>query len=638
MPSRYFDAVPRSYSPSRPLPSSSEGEQDQNEEAFDGEYTDKVFVSSNSQQQTFIPQSEVNTFKMTSEELAIMSLQNKSQGTLLSIPTGKSFAFIGACYLTVLRGSISLMGVCLHTSSRSYPIFSPRSDPLALIIALQYVPTEHTISLPNRIVKNTGETSLILIQSLKMNVESLGNYQILSQLFNPYENENNESISQCIGIDGLHFVNPSVSLKPPMHTFLLHDSWANALDLCISKFTSNNVSIAKPFVGLVKGPKNCGKSTFARSLLNTILTSYARVAFLECDVGQSEFTPGGMVSLHVLSMPVFGPSFTHPTIPFRAHYVGSSTPRSSPSQYLSFLRALLETYRTEIQNSYENLADGDNRIGSIVPLVVNTQGWIKGLGADLLQKIEEIVVPTAIFNFEGSQSSLGHSQQSAEVYYIQPILPSPSTQYFTATNRRTFAILSYFHAIFDENENVNNGQVIRWNTELPLCSYRPWEVSLKKGIDKIILTGAGFEDVLPDELHHAINCALVGLVCDEQSSDELDEPYYTQGGSLPSPSYSRCVGLALVRGLDLQKGKLHLLTPLPPKFLQSCRILVKGELEIPVWGMIDFRDKKNNGVAGASWGKVPYLQMGHGEAGVNIIGAAKRRVRRNLMRKNQIPI
>ena len=33
---------------------------------------------------------------------------------------------------------------------------------------------------------------------------------------------------------------------------------------------------------------------------------YENVAFLECDLGQSEFTPGGMVSLHVLSQPVFG--------------------------------------------------------------------------------------------------------------------------------------------------------------------------------------------------------------------------------------------------------------------------------------------------------------------------------------------
>lgn len=284
--------------------------------------------------------------------------------------------------------------------------------------------------------------------------------------------------------------------------------------------------------------------------------------------------------------------------------------------------------------------DGDSRLGSIVPLVVNTQGWIKGLGADLLQKIEDFVSPTAIFCMDSESSAFSHNhQQSTQVYYLQSFLSSSLTQYFTAADHRTFAILSYFHALFAENEK--NGRAIRWNADLPLCAYRPWEVSLKRGIDQIILTGAGVEDVLPDQLHFAINCALVGLVCDEHSlmgTNELESPYYSRGHELPSPSYSRCVGLALIRAVDLERGELHLLTPLPPKFLRNCRTLVKGELEMPVWGMTDFRNENDNGVAGVSWGKVPYLQMGHGDAGVHIIGAAKRRVRRNLLRKNQIPI
>lgn len=35
------------------------------------------------------------------------------------------------------------------------------------------------------------------------------------------------------------------------------------------------------------------------------------MSFLECDVGQSEFTVSGVVALHCLSEPVFGPSFVH---------------------------------------------------------------------------------------------------------------------------------------------------------------------------------------------------------------------------------------------------------------------------------------------------------------------------------------
>lgn len=356
---------------------------------------------------------------------------------------------------------------------------------------------------------------------------------------------------------------------------------------------------------------------------------------MECDIGQSEFMPSGLVSLHVVTSPIFGPPFTHPTLPFRAHYIGSATPRSGPSHYIAAIQSLMETYRLEIQNSYEDPMNDDNRLGSTVPLVINTQGWTKGLGADLLEKIEDLAAPTAIFVMELEDPHFNHNQRSNQVYHIQPILSPTLTQYFTPTDHRTFAILSYFHASFAED-----GTVTQWNTENPLCAHRPWEVVLRKAIDKIILTGAGAEDVVPEELHPAINCSLVGLICDDHAFIEVDgsdAPYYTQGDSLPLPSHTRCVGLALVRGVDLNTRRLHLLTPIPPKLRRNCRTLVKGELEMPVWGMVDFRDERNNGVAGVSWGKVPYLQMGRGDVGVNVLGAARRRVRRNVMRKNQMP-
>ena len=39
----------------------------------------------------------------------------------------------------------------------------------------------------------------------------------------------------------------------------------------------------------------------------TIFARYARVAYLECDLGQSEFTPGGMVALNIIEIPLLGP-------------------------------------------------------------------------------------------------------------------------------------------------------------------------------------------------------------------------------------------------------------------------------------------------------------------------------------------
>jgi hypothetical protein len=44
---------------------------------------------------------------------------------------------------------------------------------------------------------------------------------------------------------------------------------------------------------------------------------YPYVVYLDTDLGQPEFTPTGLVSLHVISSPVFGPSFAHLATPIK---------------------------------------------------------------------------------------------------------------------------------------------------------------------------------------------------------------------------------------------------------------------------------------------------------------------------------
>jgi polynucleotide 5'-hydroxyl-kinase GRC3/NOL9 len=77
---------------------------------------------------------------------------------------------------------------------------------------------------------------------------------------------------------------------------------------------------------------------------------------------------------------------------------------------------------------------------------------------------------------------------------------------------------------------------------------------------------------------------------------------------------------------------MHILTPVPPHLFSKCRVLVKGEMELPLWGMLDFRSDVEGVIAGVEKAKVPYLQWGKGEG----LGGEKRRVRRNLMRKGQM--
>jgi len=299
---------------------------------------------------------------------------------------------------------------------------------------------------------------------------------------------------------------------------------------------------------------------------------------------------------------------------------------------------------TDIQHTYQEMdefegSEDDARSDTFIPLVINTQGWIKGLGGDLLRKIQNLAQPTDIFDLDPQNSMIPiqrlQASSPARLHQVKAILNPPLALYYTASDYRAMSMVSYFHS----HSLASDGGSMTWTTEFPLCARVPWEVDCKEAIQQIILIGAGYEDVPPQELGKAINCSIVALIAEEdagfnskENREEEETWPYTQGSPTPSPNDTHCIGLAFIRGLDSERHILHLLTPVPLQELSKCRILVKGELDMPIWGFLDFH--QDGGVAGVKWEKVPYLQMGAGDS--TVIGGARRRTRRNLMRRSQM--
>jgi polynucleotide 5'-hydroxyl-kinase GRC3/NOL9 len=270
-------------------------------------------------------------------------------------------------------------------------------------------------------------------------------------------------------------------------------------------------------------------------------------------------------------------------------------------------------------------------------------GWTKGLGADLNKKIEDMVKPSDVFQFE----NLNDNSKPGSF----PPTPIPGgcrrrltpAQTFAGSSRtpaelRALSLLSYFHTVrLPVQSDRVAGRV--WETETPLCAKVPYDVCTSVAFDKVTLATPGMEDVVVTEIQNVLNGAVVALIeSHDEGVDSPDHPpgagddidsLYTQGTPPPSPFLSNCLGLALVRSLSATR--MQLITPVPPELLGRCRVLVKGEIEIPIWGMLDFRAEKEGNVVGVETSKVPYLRWGKTEG----LGGGKKRVRRNLMRKSQ---
>jgi len=339
-----------------------------------------------------------------------------------------------------------------------------------------------------------------------------------------------------------------------------------------------------------------------------------------------------------------GPPFTHPRQPFRAHFVGSTTVRSSPRHYQQCISALVDVYCLDVKYNYglddpgPRSIDADDHQG--IPLVINSFGWNKGLGVESIHHIESGVESTHIYTFDSSrQGGLGTTGEedrlnAAKYFSLEQI--RSSTMAHEHADKRSLMIMSYLH-----HHNETN-KPSRWDTSLPLCAQPPWEVTLSDAIDRIILIGSGSDEVAASEVFRVLNGAIVALVALDppqpdwmQGRNSTGLVPYTQGAMPPPPSGSNCVGLALVRGVRASSGTLHVLTPVPPERLAQARILVMGEVKLPIWGMLDHRadPKARDQIAGVKVGAVPFLHWSN--ASEQTPGSKKLRVRRNLMRKNQ---
>ena len=130
---------------------------------------------------------------------------------------------------------------------------------------------------------------------------------------------------------------------------------------------------------LVCGPKGVGKSTFCQFLVNSLVRS-STVTYLETDPGQPSFSPPGLVSLHQLTNPIFSPPFIRSGMNDlkRSHHIGNISPRDNPRHYIDCINDLLS------HNSGN------------APIIINTPGWTKGTGFELLTSLIEIASPDFI--------------------------------------------------------------------------------------------------------------------------------------------------------------------------------------------------------------------------------------------------
>ncbi|KAL8141966.1 hypothetical protein V2J09_014998 [Rumex salicifolius] len=165
-------------------------------------------------------------------------------------------------------------------------------------------------------------------------------------------------------------------MEAPSPSIHIPADWSEAADF----IASDSIDSPAP-VSIICGPKNSGKTTFSRYLLNTLLLRYKRVAYLDTDVGQPEFTAPRCLSLTVIEK--ITPDFTIPCLktPERCYFFGDVSSKRDP----------------ELTRKYSNRSE--------LPLIINTPGWVKGIGYDILVDMLNYIPATHVVKISAGAES-----------------------------------------------------------------------------------------------------------------------------------------------------------------------------------------------------------------------------------------
>jgi polynucleotide 5'-hydroxyl-kinase GRC3/NOL9 len=416
----------------------------------------------------------------------------------------------------------------------------------------------------------------------------------------------------------------------------------------LSISASEKSRTGKTSITVICGPKSSGKSTFSRLLTNRLLTSSTHqridssIAFLDLDPGQPEFSPPGQISLILLSKPNLGPPYSHPDGSrggcriIRAHSIAAVSPSSDPAFYLTCATDLLSCYR--------------NMLSPVrVPLVINTPGWILGTGLELLINLIERAQPTQIiYMSEDGPQDVVESLQDAAKSITVVTLPSQPIEYLSRTGAhlRTMQYMSYFHL------SPRSMQDPIWDPD-PITSMAPLEVKyggkasgilgvmclgehpparmVRDTIDGAVVAIVVIEDMAA--IHGSRGSEIVGVNSYDQSTEDTPKymydgneevvklhpaedfrqlekplifetpegiPYFSpENGASLDPTYSHTIGLAIVRGIDVKRRRLQLLTPISAEIVGDIRasgkkiILVSGNLDTPGWAYLEVLYKRS---------------------------------------------
>jgi polynucleotide 5'-hydroxyl-kinase GRC3/NOL9 len=310
---------------------------------------------------------------------------------LVGLLAGELLCLHGACVLAVRAGAVVVNDVVLRASHdhthTSRLVVAPYTGPAAVVCAVPAVDTAAAAAVAVAVrslgtaFAGGGVAAVVSVLRCDARLPGLTLLRVPRDLAGARGGD-------LLGVDGVRIAVPGTLC----HT--IPPQWPCFVEEVVA-FVRPGDPTAAPCVPIIAvcGGKSTGKSSLCRHLVGVLMArcGFASVAWLDCDAGQPEFTPPGLVSLTVLTEPVLGPPFLNvaPSSsrikPVLSFYLGDVTHQPLPGFYLRCVELLVaEAVRISAATQMP------------MPLIINTSGWISGAGYDTLVEILRVAAPTHV--------------------------------------------------------------------------------------------------------------------------------------------------------------------------------------------------------------------------------------------------
>ncbi|XP_022866181.1 polynucleotide 5'-hydroxyl-kinase NOL9-like isoform X2 [Olea europaea var. sylvestris] len=212
----------------------------------------------------------------------------------------------------------------------------------------------------------------------------------------------------------------------------------------------------------------------------------------------------------------------------------------------------------------------DSHDSAGLPLVINTPGWVKGIGYEILVDMLKYISPTHVVKIcisseiknlpagafwldEGNTNRVTviEINSARRDHLKRSLLVQKDSRLL-----RDLRVMAYFRQCFPSEMDISTIKELA----RALAAHPPYEISISSVKMKHVHC-----EVPKTETFYCLNATIIGLAVSSGVSDELPH----------------CVGLGIVRGIDTFKGLLYVITPVPQQTLANVDLLLQGFISIP---------------------------------------------------------